>query len=195
MTTQLYRLRAHPSSPRSMSSTVARTAIPITHYRILTKEEPAATVRPVARQSRRAGAADEPYVAEALVNSGAAQQANAIAGDFARFGANADRVSGPLDAIVLRKQGIRGVLTRLLVRWGPGSPKVERSARWRASDRPFCDGSSAGGGRPESGGGRAEPVGASRLSVSWGAVRTMRSWSSSGRRRTWQSSVNGPISG
>ena len=141
------------------------------------------------------GAANRRIVAEALVNSGTAQQAKAIAGDFARFGANADRVSGPLDAIVLRKQGIRGVLTRLLVRWGPGSPKVERSARSRASDRPFCDGSSAGGGRPDSGGGRAEPVGASRLPVSGGAVRTMRSWSSSGRRRTCQSSVKGPISG
>ena len=51
LTTQLYRLGAHTSNLRSMSSTIARTAIPITHYRILTKEQLAATARLVAKRS------------------------------------------------------------------------------------------------------------------------------------------------
>ena len=50
LTTQLYRLRAHTSNLRSMQSTIARTAIPITHYRILTNEQLAATARLVALQ-------------------------------------------------------------------------------------------------------------------------------------------------
>ena len=50
LTTQLYRLGAHTSNLRSKSSTIARTAIPITHYRILTKEQLAATARLVALQ-------------------------------------------------------------------------------------------------------------------------------------------------
>jgi hypothetical protein len=53
LTTHLYRLGAHPSNLRSISSTIARTAIPITHYRILAKEQPAATARLVAEHSRR----------------------------------------------------------------------------------------------------------------------------------------------
>ena len=53
VTTQFYRPGAHPSNLRSMSSTIARTAIPITHYRILTKEQPAATPRLVALRSSR----------------------------------------------------------------------------------------------------------------------------------------------
>ena len=49
LTTQLYRPGAHTSNLRSKSSTIARTAIPITHYRILTKEQLAATARLVAK--------------------------------------------------------------------------------------------------------------------------------------------------
>ena len=51
LTTQLYRPGAHTSNLRSMSRTIARTAIPITHYRILTKKQPAATARLVATRS------------------------------------------------------------------------------------------------------------------------------------------------
>jgi hypothetical protein len=40
-----------------MSSTVAETAIPITHYRTLTKEQPAAAGLLAAKDSRRADAA------------------------------------------------------------------------------------------------------------------------------------------
>ncbi len=50
---QLYRPGADPSSTRSTSNAVARTAIPITHYRILSKQQPAATPRLVAKGSRR----------------------------------------------------------------------------------------------------------------------------------------------
>jgi hypothetical protein len=48
LTNQLYRPGADASSTRSTSSAVARTAIPITHYRILSKQQPAATPRLVA---------------------------------------------------------------------------------------------------------------------------------------------------
>jgi hypothetical protein len=50
LTSQLYRPGADPSSTRSTSSAVARTAIPITHYRILSKQQPAATPRLVAKR-------------------------------------------------------------------------------------------------------------------------------------------------
>ena len=52
LTTQLYRPGAHTSNLRSTSSTTARTAIPIAHYRILSKEQLAATARLVAKRSR-----------------------------------------------------------------------------------------------------------------------------------------------
>ena len=64
LTTQLYRLGAHTSNLRSMSSTIARTAIPITHYRILTKEQPAATARLVAKHSPVDADARHPLVAK-----------------------------------------------------------------------------------------------------------------------------------
>ena len=38
-TTSLYRPGAHTSNLRSTSSTTVRTAIPIAHYRILSKEQ------------------------------------------------------------------------------------------------------------------------------------------------------------
>ncbi len=58
MTNQLYRPGADPSSTRSTSSAVARTAIPITHYRIPSKQQPAATRRLVANHASRVGPAD-----------------------------------------------------------------------------------------------------------------------------------------
>jgi hypothetical protein len=57
-----------------MSSTIARTAIPITHYRILAKEQPAATARPVAERSCRAGADVTEVSPEALGAPGNAQK-------------------------------------------------------------------------------------------------------------------------
>lgn len=65
MTTQLYRLRAHPSNLRSMSSTLAR-AIPLAHDRMLAKEEPAATARPAATRSPAPTSVGESFVAEAV---------------------------------------------------------------------------------------------------------------------------------
>jgi hypothetical protein len=67
LTTHLYRPGAHPSNLRSMSSTIARTAIPITHYRILTKEQPAATARCVAERGRRWRRSRDHFVAEDAV--------------------------------------------------------------------------------------------------------------------------------
>jgi hypothetical protein len=65
LTTQLYRLGAHTSNLRSISSTIARTAIPITHYRILTKEQLAATARLVAKHSLGRSAGDDSCWAKA----------------------------------------------------------------------------------------------------------------------------------
>jgi hypothetical protein len=69
LTTQLYRPGAHTSNLRSMSSTIARTAIPITHYRILSKEQPAATPRLVANRSSGVSGARHPLVANSIVRS------------------------------------------------------------------------------------------------------------------------------
>jgi hypothetical protein len=53
LTNQLYRSGADPSRPRSGSSAVARTAIPTTDYRILSKQQPAATPRLVGKPAAR----------------------------------------------------------------------------------------------------------------------------------------------
>jgi hypothetical protein len=55
LTVQLYRPRSSPPTRRSMSSNNPRTATATTHYRTLTKEQPAATARCVANRSRDPG--------------------------------------------------------------------------------------------------------------------------------------------
>ena len=72
MTTQLYRPRAQPANLRSMSSTIGGTAIPVTHYRILTKEQPLATARCVAKHGPGAGFTDAPSVANSSTRYGRA---------------------------------------------------------------------------------------------------------------------------
>jgi hypothetical protein len=61
-----------------MSSTIARNPIPITHYRILAKQQPAATARPVAKQSLVLATPDRFYVAIAMADLFAGRSAKAI---------------------------------------------------------------------------------------------------------------------
>jgi hypothetical protein len=70
LTNQLYRAGPDPSSTRSTSSAVATTAIPITHYRILAKQQPAATPRLVPKDERPSGGRHDRNAAIAAVRPG-----------------------------------------------------------------------------------------------------------------------------
>ena len=78
--------------------------------RIIRAMQPSAargkTAECVAKQSRRAGAADEPYVAQALVSSGAGPEAKATAGEMRAFRAFRDRRRWRDDARAKTKAGL-----------------------------------------------------------------------------------------